>query len=66
MTVCNQLEKNQERCTCLSTGCSRHSFCCECVAHHRSNNQLPGCYFSTEQQRSAGFSEMRKFDPDNS
>ena len=30
-------------CTCKSTDCERHGKCCECVAHHRAQGNLPRC-----------------------
>lgn len=37
-------EKNKVNCTCTYS-CGRRGICCECVAHHRENNELPGCFF---------------------
>lgn len=33
-------------CKCTYTSCSRHGKCCECVAYHHRNNEIPGCFFS--------------------
>jgi hypothetical protein len=41
---CN-VEKNLEKCTCTYDPCSRKGKCCECVAYHRRNGELPGCFF---------------------
>ena len=39
---------NKRECPCTFS-CSRHGRCCECVAHHRDNNEgVPGCFFSPE------------------
>jgi hypothetical protein len=35
------------KCACTAS-CPRHGKCCECVVHHRSQGQFPGCFFSTE------------------
>ena len=41
-------EKNLTGCTCTEMSCPNHGVCCECIRHHRKNNELPGCYFSKE------------------
>jgi hypothetical protein len=33
------------RCTCTYPGCPRHGKCCECLAYHLAQQQLPGCCF---------------------
>ncbi len=39
---------NNRECPC-TYNCPRHGKCCECVAHHRDNNEgVPGCFFSKE------------------
>lgn len=39
---------NNRPCPC-TFDCPRHGRCCECVAHHRDNNEgVPGCFFSAE------------------
>jgi len=40
--------KNQENladCTCTYDGCPRKGICCDCLAYHLKNKQLPGCCF---------------------
>jgi hypothetical protein len=46
MATCVNLEKNQKNCACTYLSCSRRGLCCECVAYHRAQNQLPGCFFT--------------------
>jgi hypothetical protein len=41
---CN-VKKNLEKCTCSYEPCPRKGKCCECVAYHRKNGELPGCFF---------------------
>jgi hypothetical protein len=41
-----KLEQNKENCNCTYTACTRTGLCCECVKYHRSNNQVPACFFS--------------------
>ena len=31
--------------------CPNHGKCCQCIAHHRINNEVPGCYFTPEQEK---------------
>jgi len=44
MSICS----NCRPCPC-TYNCPRHGKCCDCVAHHRDNNEgVPGCFFSPE------------------
>ena len=49
---CENYDKNLDNCSCTSSGCSRKGYCCECIAHHKSNGGLPGCLFSPEAEKS--------------
>ena len=42
---------NLARCTCTYDPCPRKGLCCECIAYHRRNNELPGCLFPPEAER---------------
>jgi len=42
---------NEEKCSCTYSSCPRKGACCECVAYHRANGELPGCYFSAAAER---------------
>ncbi|NOY44281.1 MAG: hypothetical protein GXP50_02330 [Deltaproteobacteria bacterium] len=46
-----QKEKNEAQCTCTYPGCPRHGLCCQCIAYHRSKNQMVACYFKPEVER---------------
>jgi hypothetical protein len=48
---CTNLARNAARCTCTHDGCSRHGRCCECVVYHRASGEIPGCFFSREEER---------------
>ncbi|MHA1339408.1 MAG: DUF6485 family protein [Promethearchaeota archaeon] len=48
---CINLKKNLKECPCTYMSCSRRGKCCECIAHHRSKNQLPACYFPPEVEK---------------
>jgi len=50
MAECN-VEKNKKTCTCTYEPCARKGLCCQCVAYHRSRNELPGCFFPREIER---------------
>ncbi|MCX7923679.1 MAG: DUF6485 family protein [Clostridia bacterium] len=45
------LEKNKAKCACTDLTCSRRGACCACVEHHRSNGELPGCFFTPEAEK---------------
>jgi len=45
------VELNLEGCTCTYEPCSRKGKCCECVQYHRRMEQLPGCFFPPEVER---------------
>jgi hypothetical protein len=42
---------NRGACTCTYEPCGRKGKCCECVAFHRRNDELPGCFFSPEVEK---------------
>jgi hypothetical protein len=47
-------------CTCTYEPCPRKGKCCECIAYHRRNGELPGCLFSRDAERTYDRS-VRKF-----
>jgi hypothetical protein len=59
-----KMDTNMARCNCTYEPCSRKGICCECIAYHRSANELPACYFSAEAERTYDRS-VRKFIEDN-
>ncbi len=44
-------EENLSNCKCTYPGCPRKGICCECIKYHREKNELPGCYFTKEEER---------------
>jgi hypothetical protein len=40
---CPNLEYNAKRCPCTSKTCANYAKCCDCVAKHRENGDLPAC-----------------------
>ncbi len=39
-------ELNKKNCACTYLSCNRRGICCECIAYHLKNNELPGCAFA--------------------
>jgi len=52
MKECQNLKQNLERCNCSYEPCSRKGICCECIAYHRKNQELPACFFSLGVEKS--------------
>jgi hypothetical protein len=48
---CSNQPANTTRCTCTYPGCPRHGICCDCVAYHRGMDELPGCLFTAQEER---------------
>jgi hypothetical protein len=44
MQPCPNQEANTRQCTCDYEPCPRKGVCCQCIAYHRDQGQLPGCY----------------------
>ena len=55
---CKKAE-NMRNCNC-SYPCSKKGVCCDCIAYHRRNNELPACYFTDKAEKSYDRS-VRKF-----
>lgn len=53
-------EQNLIRCTCTYTSCSKMGICCECIAYHKSMNELPACLFPADVERTYDRS-LRRF-----
>jgi hypothetical protein len=51
MSECPNKEKNLQHCNCTYEPCSRKGICCECLAYHRQNKELPACYFPAEVEK---------------
>ncbi len=51
MAECANLEKNRADCTCTYMACGKRGVCCECIASHRARDELPGCLFPPEVER---------------
>lgn len=59
MDECRQ-DKNIERCNCTYEPCSRKGVCCECLAYHWSQQELPACLFPAAVERTYDRS-LRRF-----
>jgi len=46
--ICQNRETNKDNCTCTYPGCPRKGMCCECIKHHREKEEIPGCLFPPE------------------
>ncbi|MGA1861478.1 DUF6485 family protein [Deferribacter thermophilus] len=44
-------EKIAQSCPCTWVSCPIRGKCCDCIARHRSKDELPACYFSPEAER---------------
>jgi len=47
-----QIEANQAKCPCTYEPCSRKGKCCECISYHLQFDELPGCVFPPEVEKS--------------
>ncbi|PIQ90163.1 MAG: hypothetical protein COV71_06380 [Candidatus Omnitrophica bacterium CG11_big_fil_rev_8_21_14_0_20_41_12] len=48
---CSNKKKNDLECNCTYPGCPRHGICCECLTYHRSNDELPACFFDKKSEQ---------------
>lgn len=44
-------ETNLARCSCSYPSCSRKGACCDCLAYHLKNRELPACAFPADAER---------------
>lgn len=51
MKSCPNQKENFTRCNCSYEPCSRKGICCECIAYHRKNGQLPACFFPDDVEK---------------
>ena len=48
---CKKEPNLKDRCTCTYSSCERQGACCDCIAYHLSSQQLPGCCFPPEAEK---------------
>ncbi|KPK97358.1 MAG: hypothetical protein AMJ95_09400 [Omnitrophica WOR_2 bacterium SM23_72] len=51
MKDCPNQKQNLAHCNCSYDPCSRKGLCCECVMYHRNLGELPGCFFSAQEEK---------------
>ncbi len=44
-------QDNLARCNCSYEPCSRKGVCCECLAYHWRNRELPACFFPDQVEK---------------
>jgi hypothetical protein len=44
-------DKIKVRCNCTYEPCQNKGICCLCIRYHRSNDEVPACFFSKEAER---------------
>lgn len=47
---CRKIE-NLDACTCTYSSCPTRGMCCECLQKHLKNQELPGCCFPPEVEK---------------
>jgi len=47
---CKQ-EENKAKCNCTYEPCDRKGICCECIAYHWRNKELPACLFPDDVEK---------------
>ncbi len=55
-----QIEANRISCTCTYHSCERKGKCCECLTYHWENEELPGCLFPPDVEKTYDRS-LKKF-----
>ena len=48
---CKQESNTTKRCNCTYNPCPRKGICCDCIAYHLRNRELPACVFSADAER---------------
>jgi len=51
MKNCENKSANAANCSCTYLSCGRRGICCECIAYHRKNGEIPGCLFTPDAER---------------
>jgi hypothetical protein len=42
---------NLKKCNCTYEPCPRKGSCCDCIIYHKTNGELPACYFSAKDEK---------------
>ena len=51
MADCTNYASNAENCPCTYPGCPRKGKCCDCLQYHLAHQELPGCCFPPDVER---------------
>jgi len=46
-----RIEATKATCSCTYEPCARKGKCCECIAYHLKYDELPGCVFPSEVEK---------------
>ena len=46
-----KVEENRRDCPCTYEPCPRKGLCCECIAYHWRNRELPACLFPPDVEK---------------
>ena len=44
-------DRNLNNCNCTYEPCSRKGVCCDCIAYHLKNRELPACCFPDDAEK---------------
>ena len=50
------VDVNSKNCKCSYTSCEKKGKCCECLIYHLTKNELPGCVFPSEIEKTYDWS----------
>ena len=46
-----QIDVNKAECACTYEHCPRKGKCCECISYHLQHDELPGCAFPPDVEK---------------
>lgn len=49
--ACANKDRNLQNCTCTYTACGTRGVCCDCVQKHLAQQQIPGCFFPADAEK---------------
>lgn len=55
--------RSTDHCSCTYVACDKRGNCCKCITFHRQRDEIPGCFFSPEGERTYDRT-LRKFAKD--
>lgn len=48
---CPNKSQNAQNCDCTYMSCGKRGFCCACIQQHLASNELPGCCFPPDVEK---------------